>query len=723
MLNFFTPSSKVQKDRTLIRDTDYRMAKYTRRGLLLTVVVFAVTLILGDFFKQSVNLSIGLAAALVLLTIARGYVMFGFDAIYPRAPARWRNLFFVFSILGVTWWGVIVACYVRVLGFSSDTHFLWLYTIVFYSGMCAVMAPYRLFLSWYLFLGLLPMFLAAVTLGTLDGFMYAGILILLFIMLRAQGNMMSALYWERLEANYSLKQRADSLEMEKRDSQAAAQLNHEFLVSLSDEFRSTLNDIVGALSVLSHDRNVTDKQRQLLSLAEKAGERQLQMVNSVIDYSKIKAHKLLLDETVFNLPRLIEECFNEKEIEAEIHGKEFSLNFSENIPSRVKGDSIRTSQLINNLIDQSISYSRGGDLDVRVRCEPDGDDTLKLELDIIDNSDRVSNPAKNVHTGAKISTFTMSMCKHLALAMGGDFGFAEEELSTYWLELPLAPLSSQSFLKQYESKFHNEYVLVVDSPKKIEQELLEIFTQWGLKVVFASGTTPLEDAVKTHLDHQRNFHLVLIFSKKDSLTAIAMSEKLDADETLKHLPHVVVVSHLQAESRILGNYRDKRENLQIIQKPVTQDKLYQAFTQVLLQSEEQEAQTNSRILLIEDNAVDQLVVGNLLDKLGYQYDVTASEESGLKRLQQKDYDLVFLTCHLNGCEDCRDSFSLVDKIRDLNNSEGKRTPVLGLTMLKNDQQDRSCLTHGLDDTIAKPIRKEELKKQLDHWLVTQVSTN
>ncbi|WP_317928735.1 response regulator [Halioxenophilus sp. WMMB6] len=721
MLDLFTPNSKVQKDRSLIRETDFRMAKYSRRGLLLSITVFTVTLILGDFFKQSINLAIGLAAALLLITLLRGYLMFGFDAIYPRAPAKWRTMFFLSSMLGATWWGIIVACITYVLGFKGETLFLWLYTVVFYSGMCAVLAPYLRFLTLYLFLGLAPIIVISFVLNTADGYLYGLIMALLYLMLRNQAMLLCESYWERLEANYILKQRADTLELEKRDSQAAAQLNHEFLVQLSDEFRSTLNDIVGALSVLSHDSNITDKQRQLLSIAEKAGERQLQMVNSVIDYSKIKAHKLLLDETVFNLPKLIEESFDEKEVDAEIHGKEFSLNFAEHIPTRVKGDSIRTSQLINSLIDQSISLGQGTDLIVNIHCEQDGSAQLSLSIDIIDEGE--SNAAALIGMGMsqstpKVSGFNLNMSKHLAVAMGGDIGITDSEKLTFWLELPLTPLSSQSFLKQYESKFHGEHVLVIDAPRKIEQELLEIFTGWGLKPLFATASQDLTEIMQEHFDKGRDLDLVLIFSRKDSLTAIPQSQKIVQLEAVNDVPQVLVVSHLQAGSRILARYIEEKNAIQVIQKPITQDKLYQAFSNIWLQPQAEQARKLSKILLIEDNSVDQLVISNMLEKMNFSLDVTASAESGLKRLEQRDYDLVFLSCHLNGCEDCRDSFALAQQIRELNEREQKRVPLLGLTMVKNDQLDRLCLTSGIDDTIAKPIRRDELKKQLDHWLVT-----
>ena len=722
MLKLFTPESKVQKDRNLIRETDFQMAKYNRRGVLLTIAVFVITLLLGDFFRTSINLAIGLAAGLFLITLARGYIMFGFEAIYPRGAVRWRTVFFIVSLIGSAWWGLIVATITRVLGFSGETYFLWLYSIVFYAGMCAILAPYLRFLSLYLLLGIVPIGLASFSLNSAEGYIYGLVLVFLFVMLRLQSKMMNELYWERLEANFQLKQRADTLELEKRDSQAAAQLNHEFLVSLTDEFRSTLNDIVGSLSVLTHDDSINDKQRQLLAIAEKAGDRQLQIVSSVIDYSKIKARKLVLDETVFNLPKLIEDCFNEKAVDAEIHGKDYSLNFSDNIPSRVRGDSIRTSQLLNALIDQSIAFGQGAELSVAIHCEQNGSNEMHLNIDIADVGEVPTDTDQGMTTAqqiAKVSNFTLNMSKHLAVAMGGDVGIAESEHLTFWLELPLTTVSSQPFFRQYENKFHGEQVLVVDAPRKIEQELVDVFQLWGLKTTFLAAKDDFKIFFQQQDELGKQFAIALVFSKKDSLTSIPVSQNIAQYPAMANVAHVLVVSHLQAESRILGLYLSDHPEIQAIQKPVTQDKLYQAFSKAIFDNQVHEKAHQSRILLIEDNAVDQMVLSNLLDKYNYHLDVTASAESGLKRLEQRDYDIVFLSCHLNGCEDCQDSFDLAQQIRDLNEKQDKRIPLLGMTMLKNDVQDRLCFTSGMDDTMVKPIRKDELKKQLDHWLVTK----
>ncbi|GAB2197019.1 response regulator [Sessilibacter sp. MAH4] len=722
MFEFYTPKSKVQKDRKLIYETDSRISKYSRRGLLLTLAVFSFTMWLGGFFKENSSIAFFLASGLLVTTIFRGYLVFGFESFYPRAPGRWRNLFFFGSILGSFWWGIIISVITYTSGFHTETNFLWLYTIVFYSGMTGVLSPYRRFLTVYLLSGLVPIILASLSTNTIEGVLHSSIVIFLFWMLRNQGLMMCDSYWERLEANYVLRQRADSLEIEKRDSQAAAQVNHEFLVSLSDELRSALNDTVGALSVLAHESGINEKQRYLLSIAEKSSERQLQVVNSVIDYSKIKSQKLVLENTVFNFPKLVEECFNEKEIEAEINGKEFSINYGDNVPSRVRGDSVRTAQLINCLIDQSISLSTGPDLKVNINCEDSGGSELIVQICIVDESSSARAGQSKV-LGAKAGSFSLNMSEHLALAMGGNIGINDDFKLMFLLDLPLTPVNSQSFFKQFESKFDTERILLVDTPSKVQEEIKDILISWGLVPIFKAVDDRF-DAI-SDLDQSDFFQeindpmvsAIIIFSKKESLTAIPISQKFLTSNSLKLIPQLIVVSHLQAESKLLLKHSNEKDSIRILQKPLTQDKLYLALSQILLNQPDPTDNINIKVLLIEDSNVDQLVISNIFEKLGISVDLTSTAEAGLKKMAQRDYDMVFITCHLNGRDDAADSLEFVAKAHAETPEDQKRTPIIGLTTLKNDHQDRLCLTSGMDDTVAKPVRKEELKKCLDHWLV------
>src|SRR5690606_14785396 len=197
MLQFFVPTIKVQKDRKIMRDTDARVAKYSRRGLVLNFIVFALCLTYGDFFDREYSLAIILITGLLLVTLLRSYYLFRFDVLYARAPARWRNQYFVASCLGAMWWSVILVSLTWVQGMRDETLIMWLYSIVIYSCVANVFASYRQFLSLYLFIGQIPAALTAILLGTVEGYLYGAIMLVFYVMLSHQAKVTSITFWER----------------------------------------------------------------------------------------------------------------------------------------------------------------------------------------------------------------------------------------------------------------------------------------------------------------------------------------------------------------------------------------------------------------------------------------------------------------------------------------------------------------------------------------------
>jgi signal transduction histidine kinase len=263
MFLFFTPTTKVQKDRRVMRDTDARVAKYSRRGLVLNFIVFALCLFFGDFSDREHSLAIVLITGLLLVTLLRSYYLFRFDVLYARAPSRWRNQYFVASCLGAAWWSFILVSLTSTQGMRDETLIMWLYSVVFYSSVANVFAPYRRFLTLYLFIGQVPAAVTAILLGTVEGYLYGFIMLMFFFMLSHQAKVTSIAYWERLEANFTLREHARGLEHEQRSSQEASELKNEFLSHLGKEFRTSLSDILGTLTLIN-DEQLSESQRELL---------------------------------------------------------------------------------------------------------------------------------------------------------------------------------------------------------------------------------------------------------------------------------------------------------------------------------------------------------------------------------------------------------------------------------------------------------------------------
>src|SRR5690606_24004306 len=152
MLNLFEPQLKVQKNRQIIRQTDARMAKYSRRGIISNILIYVLCLVFEpDFYQAHPNLTMVLTIGLMVTALLRGYLLFRFDTVYPRAPAAWRNQYFFITLIGACWWTLILGSFTLTLDLSGMSPLLWLYTVVFFSITANAFAPFQKFLSIYQF--------------------------------------------------------------------------------------------------------------------------------------------------------------------------------------------------------------------------------------------------------------------------------------------------------------------------------------------------------------------------------------------------------------------------------------------------------------------------------------------------------------------------------------------------------------------------------------------
>src|SRR5690606_17850453 len=152
---------------------------------------FALCLFFGDFYDREHSLAIILITGLLLVTLLRSYYLFRFDVLYARAPARWRVQYFVASCLGAAWWSIILVSLTWVQGMRDETLIMWLYSVVFYSSVANVFAPYRQFLTLYLFIGQIPAAITAILLGTIEGYLYGSIMMMFYLMLVHQAKVTS----------------------------------------------------------------------------------------------------------------------------------------------------------------------------------------------------------------------------------------------------------------------------------------------------------------------------------------------------------------------------------------------------------------------------------------------------------------------------------------------------------------------------------------------------
>ncbi|HEY0894854.1 MAG TPA: response regulator [Cellvibrio sp.] len=725
MFHFFVPATKVQKDRAIMRETDARVAKYSRRGLILNFIVFVLCLAFGDFQEKEHNLAIVLVTGLLLVTLVRSYYLFRFDTLYARAPTRWRNQYFFASCLGAAWWSVILVTLTWVQGMRDETLVMWLYSVVFYSSVANVFAPYRHFLSLYLAIGQVPAAITAIMLGTAEGALYGCIMLVFYTMLSHQGKVTSLAYWERLEAHYALRERAQGLENEKRTSQAQIELKNEFLVNLGQEIRSSISDVMSTLSLID-DSQLSEHHRELLTTANKATGRQIDLVNNVVDFSKITTKTLVLDEVEFDLRRVLEKFVQDFTLDAHQQGIELYYSFDPNMPLRVKGDVARLNQILATLLNHTLKASRIEHVYIEARFHQEQDDLGELQVIISDSEKNVAGENDPEAHESNQKGIGLSICKGLAECMGGSIHLRENKNrgNRIFINVTLQVVSHEDRRFGSEQKLRGKRALLVDLPDSNANALADEVNAWGMSTANASGQEQTIAKLREQAASNTPFDLVLIFTKLNNMNGLALSREIAAHPDIADVKQIIAMSILQSDSPEMKLHLRSHPQICVIEKPIMRRRLHDVAIQKLLnlniddERKPQEKDTLGlvvmpRVLLVEDHRVDQMVISAMLKKLGCYVQIAHNGSEAVEIVEKERFDLVLMDYDMKE----QDSIIATQKIRayERSNNSIRHLPIVAVTTAQSDS-DQEVLSAGMDDHISKPIRYDDLENRLQRWL-------
>lgn len=709
-----------------MRETDARVAKYSRRGLVLNFIVFVLCLAFGNFQEKEHNLAIVLVTGLLLVTLVRSYYLFRFDSLYARAPARWRNQYFFASCLGAAWWSFILVTLTWVQGMRGETLVMWLYSVVFYSSVSNVFAPYTRFLSIYLAIGQVPAAITAIMLGTAQGALYGCIMLTFYIMLAHQGKVTSLAYWERLEAHFSLRERAQGLENEKRTSQAQIELKNEFLVNLGQEIRSSISDVMSTLSLID-DSQLSERHRELLAMANKATGRQIDLVNNVVDFSKITTKTLVLDEVEFDLRRVLEKFVQDFALDAHQQGVELYYSFDPSMPLRVRGDAARLNQILATLLNHTLKASRIEHVFIEARFHQDQDDLGELQVVISDSEKSIHPEADGESRESNYQGIGLSICKGLAECMGGSIHLRENKNrgNRIFINVALQVVSHEDHRFGAEQKLRGKRALLVDLPDNNGNALADEINAWGMSTVIVAGQEQTIAKLREQATAGSPFDLVLIFTKLNNMNGLAISREITLHPDIAAVKQIIAMSILQSDSPEMKSHLRANPQVSVIEKPIMRRRLHDVAVQKLLNTsaddERKVIATEStgiavvpRVLLVEDHRVDQMVISAMLKKLGCYIQVAQNGLEAVEIVTKERFDLVLMDYDMKE----QDSIVAAQKIRDHERSTHSKyhLPIVAVTSTQTEADQDVYLSAGMDDHITKPIRYDDLEGRLQRWL-------
>lgn len=547
----------------------------------------------------------------------------------------------------------------------------------------------------------------------------------------------------------------------RHEAETATRMKSSFLATMSHEIRTPMNAVLGMTGLLA-DTELSAMQRDFVETVRISGENLLTLINEILDFSKLEAQELELEELDFNLTNAVEEVADLLAMLAQTKGLELASLIYHDVPLFLRGDIARLRQVLTNLVSNAIKFTKEGEVIIKVALQSETETTANIEFRVIDTGIGIPAAAQQKlfqpFTQVDASTtrkyggtgLGLAICKQLVDLMRGEIGIDSEEGkgSQFWFTVPFAKQSASEIQTAIadspphrDINLDNIRVLVVDDSETNCKILTYQLTAWRMRVDAVQHSSEAIAVLQKAIEEGDRYELAILDMQMPNMDGEMLGKQIKDNPLLSATKLIMLTSLNQQgavsrvkelgfeaylvkpvkQSRLLDVLMDvvasDHPNLSYASYKVrslgqsqAKDQLKSKYERFNLEAIDYSNTSKLKILVAEDSLINQKVALHQLRSIGYEADVAANGKEVLDLLDRINYDLILMDCQMP----ILDGYEATMAIRQLNSEKQKITIIAMTANALKEDRDR-CLDCGMDDYLSKPIRKEVLAAKLSEW--------